>query len=258
MACCILWFLNNLINWLFNHCPNPDPSLPLFPTHLTASSLYHYKASFKVQVWSRWATAQIPSEDLLCSQIMSEPFGIADVVLQDRLLYMPRSPKLLGIPLTHRVPTWHMLLILPGKSCILYLPCQLLHEFRIQIRLSPLLPTLPHLGSSQWWHICSVRPLSAHSSVFDIKLWAHWGQEPCLIHFTPSTWQGSWDKQTFKDKLNSFIQQLFVEHLFHVLCFRSWWYNGAQNRSNSCFQWVCILFCWMAGQRYVWMYEWMN
>ena len=68
-----------------------------------------------------------------------------------------------------------------------------------------LLPTLPHLGSSQWWHLCSVRPLSAHSSVFDIKLWAHWGQEPCLILFTPSIWQGAWDKRTFKHMLNSFI-----------------------------------------------------
>lgn len=75
MACRILWLLNNLINWLSNHCPNPDPSLPLFPTHLPASSLYHCKASFKAQVSSWWATAQTPSEGLLCSQIMSEPFG---------------------------------------------------------------------------------------------------------------------------------------------------------------------------------------
>lgn len=196
MACRILWLLNNLINWLSNHCPNPDPSLPLFPTHLPASSLYHCKASFKAQVSSWWATAQTPSEGLLCSQIMSEPFGMADVVLQDHLLYMPQSPKLLGISLTH-----HVFSHPPNLAHAAHSAWEVMHPLfawststgvQDPNQVSPVLPTLPHLGSSQWWHLCSVRPLSAHSSVFDIKLWAHWGQEPCLIHVTPSTWQGAW------------------------------------------------------------------
>ena len=165
MSCRILCLLNNLINWLSNHCLNPDPSLPLFPTHLPASSLYHYKASFKAQVWSWWATAQTPSEGLLCSQIMSEPFGMADVVLQDHLLYMPQSPKLLGIAITHHVfsrpPNLPHVLILPGKSWVLYLPGRLLHEFRIQIFCQHSL-IWAHLSDGIYarWDHCLLTPLS--------------------------------------------------------------------------------------------------
>lgn len=66
---------------------------------------------------------------------------------------------------SHVLPTCHMLLILPGKSCVLYLPGQLLHKFRIQIRYHLFCQhslIWAHLSDgiyAQWDH-CLLTPLS--------------------------------------------------------------------------------------------------
>ena len=105
---------------------------------------------------------------------------------------------------SHVLPTWHMLLILPGKSCILYLPGQLLQEFRIQIRYHLFCqPSLiwAHLSDgiyAQWDH-CLLTPLSLtlNCGLTEVR-------NRAWFTSLPAPGKGL-DKRTFKHMLNSFI-----------------------------------------------------
>ena len=152
-----------------------------------------------------------------------KPFGMADMVLQDlsplHSLYMPQ------LSWGAWDPTNTPCLLMSSRLCTRCPLCLESHayficRFNFYMSLGPKsgiiscqhsltrLNDPPHLGSSQGWHICSVITVCS-PSVFATNLWAHGGQEPCLIHFTPSTWQGAWHKadiQTFVEFIHSLIR----------------------------------------------------
>lgn len=156
---------------------------------------------------------------------------------------------------SHGLPTWHMLLILPGKSCILYLPGQLLQEFRIQITCFANPPSFGLISVMASMlnetTVCSL-PLSLtlNCGLTEVR--------NCAWFTSPQHLARGLDKRTFKHMLSSFILS-FNKYLLSIYLTSS--VLGAGDTVEykigikPCFQWVYILFCWMAGQRYVWMNE---